>query len=376
MMGTKRAGTSQLWAIDLFCGVGGLTHGLVKAGVRVAAGIDIDPDSRYAYEENNAARFIEKDITKVTKQELANLYPADSVRVLAGCAPCQPFSTLSQGRDARKDSKWGLLGEFGRLARALQPDYVTMENVPQLRKHTVFTDFVKTLRALDYHVVSDVLYCPEYGVPQERSRLVLLASRHGPISMPAKTHGPASYLTVGETIRKLPPLRAGEQDAHDPIHKAAGLTPINMKRIRASKPGGTWRDWDPELVLPCHRKENGKSWPGVYGRMTWDAPSPTITTEFYNLGSGRFGHPVQNRALSLREGALLQTFPRDYKFIDRREKLSLTGVATLIGNAVPVRLGEVIGRALLSHARGERPARSGQQQLAHLDRPRIQRLRG
>jgi len=364
-MGTTQSVAMEVCAVDLFCGVGGLTHGLVKAGIRVAAGIDIDPDSRYAYEANNAARFIERDITKVTKEEVEALYPEGALRILAGCAPCQPFSTLQQGKDTTKDAKWGLLGEFGRIAKTLKPDYLTMENVPQLRKHSVFTNFIKNLRALEYDVVWDVLYCPDYGIPQERSRLVLLASRRGPIAMPAITHAPASYRTVEEAIAKLPPIKAGEQHPKDPIHKAAGLTPINMRRIRASKPGGTWRDWAPELVLPCHKKSSGKSWPGVYGRMTWKSPSPTITTEFYNLGSGRFGHPAQNRALSLREGALLQTFPRNYKFVEDPENLSLTSVATLIGNAVPVRLGEVIGKTIMAHVRGEEPARSGQQRLSN-----------
>lgn len=364
-MRTKRGDSTKVCAVDLFCGVGGLTHGLVKAGIRVAAGIDIDSDSRYAFEANNAAQFIEKDIAKVTKQEIENLYPDEALRVLAGCAPCQPFSTLQQGRSSPKDEKWGLLGEFGRLAKGLQPDYVTMENVPQLRKHAVFTNFVKSLRTLQYDVVWDVLYCPDYGIPQERSRLVLLASRRGPISMPAKTHTPASYRTVEETIVDLPPIKAGEQHTKDPIHRAAGLTPINMRRIRASKPGGTWRDWPSELVLPCHKKSSGKSWPGVYGRMTWTSPSPTITTEFYNLGSGRFGHPEQNRALSLREGALLQTFPRNYRFAEDPKNVSLTTVATLIGNAVPVRLGEVIGNTIMAHVRGETQAQCAQQRLSH-----------
>jgi DNA (cytosine-5)-methyltransferase 1 len=363
MSQTQRPADREPWAVDLFCGVGGLTHGLSRAGVKVAAGIDIDANCKYAYESNNSATFIQKDISKVTADEISRLFPEGSVRILGGCAPCQPFSALSQGRDPTKDEKWGLLGHFGRLVKESEPDYVTMENVPQIRTQGIFRRFERTLTDLGYHVARDVLFCPDYGVPQERSRLVLLASQHGPIDIPPRTHAPDEYASVRQTISCLPRLRAGKADKEDPVHRAAGLTPINMRRIKASKPGGTWRDWDAELVLDCHKKKTGKSYSGVYGRMRWDAPGPTITTEFYNLGSGRFGHPEQNRALSLREGALLQTFPQDYAFVGPGQEIHLTPMATLIGNAVPVRLGEVIGKAIVDHVRGGWQKRRGQQQL-------------
>ena len=158
-------------------------------------------------------------------------------------------------------------------------------------------------------------------------------------------------LTVKDAIGNLPPLIAGSTDPDDLMHSATALSEKNLKRIRQSVPGGTWRDWDKELQLKCHKKSSGKTYPSVYGRMLWDAPSPTITTQFYGYGNGRFGHPSQDRALSLREGAILQSFPRDYKFISSTDILNKHKLGLQIGNAVPVRLGEVIGLSILEHIR-------------------------
>ena len=138
-------------------------------------------------------------------------------------------------------------------------------------------------------------------------------------------------------------------DANDPLHRCAGLTPINLERIRQSIPGGTWRDWEERLMLNCHKKESGRSYKSVYGRMKWDEPSPTMTTEFYSLGTGRFGHPEQDRALSLREGALLQTFPEDYKFFQNVENMAISTISRHIGNAVPVDLGKIVGLSIQQH---------------------------
>ncbi|GAJ03489.1 unnamed protein product, partial [marine sediment metagenome] len=142
---------------------------------------------------------------------------------------------------------------------------------------------------------------------------------------------------------------AGEVSTKDALHRASRLGDINLKRIKQSKPGGTWKDWDEDLRSPCHKKDSGKSYCGVYARMSWDTLAPTMTTQFYNYGTGRFGHPEQDRALSLREGALLQTFPPDYDFIDPELTFSKKRLGTHIGNAVPVRLGVIIGRSILNH---------------------------
>jgi DNA (cytosine-5)-methyltransferase 1 len=160
-----------------------------------------------------------------------------------------------------------------------------------------------------------------------------------------------SYETVRDAIQTLASLKAGEMLVDDPLHQASKLSPLNLKRIRASKAGGTWRDWDGDLVADCHRKKTGKTYPSVYGRMPWDAPSPTMTTQFFGFGNGRFGHPHQNRAISLREGAILQSFPRNYKFVAKGEPIHVKIVGRLIGNAVPVKLGKAIGKSIVRHIR-------------------------
>jgi len=341
-------------AIDLFCGVGGLTKGLERAGINVVAGIDFEINCQFAYEENNNARFLCKDITTVSPAELQELYPPNTnIRILAGCAPCQPFSKYTQRyrKDGYQDEKWRLLYSFGALAKATHPEIIAMENVPELEKTTVFADFLKELSTCGYHVTHKVVYCPDYGVPQSRKRLILLASLFGKIELLPPTHTPENYVTVRDAIGALPALAAGEMDPDDSMHSCTALSDKNIRRIQQSVPGGTWRDWDAELQLKCHKKSSGKTYPSVYGRMVWDLPSPTITTQFYGYGNGRFGHPEQNRALSLREGAILQSFPPDYRFIRPNAEINKHQLGLQIGNAVPVRLGEVIGISILNHLR-------------------------
>lgn len=333
--------------IDLFCGAGGLTHGLIKAGVPVVAGIDVDAACRYPFETNNAARFLAKDINSVTPSELKKLYGAAKIRVLAGCAPCQPFSTYSQRYDTLTSPRWPLLYQFARLIRSVRPDIVTMENVPLVEKHAVFDDFVATLQRLGYAVWQDVVDCTQYGLPQTRRRMVILASAIGPIELITPTH--AKPQTVKQAIGKLPFIEAGGAHKSDSFHASSKLSDLNLERIRASLPGGTWRDWPKRLVAECHRKETGRTYPGVYGRMTWDGPAPTITTQFYGFGNGRFGHPEQDRAISLREGAILQGFPKDYAFVPEDGPTHFKVLGRMIGNAVPVVLGEAIGLSIAAH---------------------------
>lgn len=341
--------------MDLFCGAGGLTHGMRAVGIDVRAGYDIDVSCKHAYEANNApARFHKRDIRKVRPLEIRKHYPEGGIRVLAGCAPCTPFSALRRGEDTSSDDEWSLLGEFARLVSGVEPDLVTMENVPQVRRHRVFADFVEALSRLGYSISCNVVHCEDYGVPQERTRLVLLASRLAPIRLLPPTVRKAR--TVQQAIGKLPSLAAGQKGARDPIHRAAKLRPQNLRRIRASIPGGTWEDWPARERLACHKKASGLSYRDVYGRMEWTKPSPPITTKFFNLGSGRFGHPTQDRALSIREGALLQTFPATYEFSPRDSDVNLTKLGMLIGNAVPPRLGELVGASLRHHVALLRPA--------------------
>lgn len=334
--------------VDLFCGAGGLTHGFVLERLPVVAGIDLDPACRFPYEANNQARFIQRDIREVTEDELKALFGDADLKILAGCAPCQPFSTYAQRYEPDgKKGRWGLLYEFARLAKGSKPDVVTMENVPTVAKHEVFHDFVDTLERLGYHVWSDVVDSSRYGVPQMRRRMVLLASRHGPIEMIAPTHDKPK--TVRQAIGRLRPLRAGEAAPRDKLHVASTLSQKNLARIKASKPGGTWRDWPKHLIAECHRAESGRTYPGVYGRMEWDKPAPTMTTQCYGFGNGRFGHPEQDRAISLREAAILQSFPRHYAFVPADGEVSFKVLGRLIGNAVPVDLGRAIARSIKKH---------------------------
>lgn len=333
--------------IDLFCGAGGLTHGLQLAGLDVVAGIDLAGECRFPYEKNNKSKFIEQDITNVTKEDLLELYGDASVKVLAGCAPCQPFSRYTQGKDKAEDKKWPLLYEFERLIREVSPEIVTMENVPDVTKHKVYDDFHNSLVNLGYQVWASRVDCVEYGIPQSRSRHVLLASKLGSIELVKRDN--ITPKTVREIIGELPPLEAGEVDPNDTLHRSSSLSPINKQRILHSVPGGTWRDWPEELVAACHLKSSGRGYASVYGRMSWDKPSPTITTLCYGFGNGRFGHPEQNRAISLREAALLQTFPLNYLFVEDESKFIMRDVGRMIGNAVPVELGRIIGESIKEH---------------------------
>ena len=348
--------SKSISAVDLFCGVGGLTYGLEQAGIKVNAGIDIDGTCKYAYEENNEADFICKDIGSVTGEYLSSLYPKDDIKLLVGCAPCQPFSSHTYKKQNREsDEEWGLLSKMQQLVEDIKPEIVSIENVPPIKTQGVFTDFVSKLDDLDYKIDHDVLYCPNFGVPQKRRRLVLVASKLGDISLPSETHAHSKqndlkpHLTVKDAIGDLPEISDGKVFGEDPLHWTRKLAEINKKRLKKSKPGGTWLDWDPELRAPCHQRASGATYKSVYARMEWDQPAPTITTQFYNFGTGRFGHPEQDRALSLREGALLQTFPPDYNFIDPSVPASITRLGVHIGNAVPVQLATVIGQSIQKH---------------------------
>lgn len=337
--------------VDLFCGVGGLTNGLESAGIDVRLGIDIDPDCKYPYTVNNKASFLLKSVEDIKEFEVSGPFDDAPFTLLAGCAPCQPFSAYSRARTQESDERWHLLEHFSRLIQAVRPRLVTMENVPLLARESVFSAFNAILEQEGFEVSYSVVNCADYGIPQRRRRLVLLASRLGKIDLIKPTTPRGYHLTVRDAIGDLPPLGAGECSELDPIHQACKLSPINLQRIQASRPGGSWHDWDKNLIAKCHQKPSGHSYGSVYGRMVWDAPSPTMTTQFYGFGNGRFGHPDQDRAISLREGAILQSFPRTYKFVPENRHIYKRTIARLIGNAVPVNLGAIIGRSIIYHVK-------------------------
>lgn len=348
--------------VDLYCGIGGLTHGLVLEGFEVVAGVDNDKSCKYAFEKNNRAKFISRDISRFTAKELNRLFDGATVRVLVGCAPCQPYSSLNRKRlvESEAQRRWYPMYRFMTLIKRVMPEIVSMENVPDLsdaRKYPVFQEFVETLKALDYAVFFKRVDASRYGVPQRRTRLVLLASRLGAdISVIPETHAADEVATVRDAIGSLRRIKDGEIDPRDPLHRASRLDEINRKRIAATpRNGGSATSWPRWLVPKCYRRKSGKSYMvSVYGRMRWEAPASTITTQFMTLGTGRFGHPSQNRAISMREAAKLQTFPDYYQFAPNNE-VTIKHTARHIGNAVPVLLGRAIGKSIKRHIRSHFP---------------------
>lgn len=342
----------KIQAVDLFCGAGGLTRGLLDAGITVKAGVDLNKECEFAYTYNNEGTvFINKSVTDLSENDINKHFSSGGLKLLCGCAPCQTFSTMNRrNKETRKkDSRWTLLLEFRRLLLETLPDLVSMENVPGLLSTDVFQEFTEALSIAGYYYDYKVLDCSKYGMPQKRNRLVLVASRLGEISIPAAEELCLPDASVRSCIGNLPRITAGETFCDDPLHTASSLSEANLNRIKASKPGGSWRDWNKELLLACHERKRGKGYGAVYGRMEWEKPSPTITTQFYNYGSGRFGHPEQDRALSLREGALLQGFPASYKFYDSKHPIGKRSLGVMIGNAVPVGLARIIGDIFVSH---------------------------
>jgi DNA (cytosine-5)-methyltransferase 1 len=335
--------------VDLFCGAGGLAHGFYLEGYHIGGGIDIDEKCRFPFEYNNNAPFLRKDVSELELSSISEMFLAGEPKILVGCAPCQPFSTYNH---KNSDPRWQLVDKFADLICDLLPDIVSMENVSRLLKFQggdPFLRFVQRLKNSGYCVFHKVVFAPDYGVPQRRSRLVVLASRLGPIELNPPKEKLGTYNTVQGAIGHLRPLTAGGVDPDDPMHRASRLSDTNLERIRASKQGGSWRDWREDLIAECHRSKSGGGYVSVYGRVQADAPAPTITTQFFGFGNGRFGHFEQDRGLSLREGAILQTFPESYAFVRPGDPILFKSLGRLIGNAVPVMLGRVIASSIRAH---------------------------
>ena len=343
-------------AIDFFCGGGGMTRGLIDAGIDVLAGIDSNPNCCQTYEKNNNSIYIKSDITKLLPQDLLAQFPrllnTDDL-LLVGCAPCQPFSILRREEfddngNALPHKSVNLLVEFGRFVKAMHPAHVLVENVPGLKGkgRDVLENFKSMLNKEGYEFAEKILYAKDYGVPQNRRRYVLIASRffHPQIPSPQYGKGLLPYKTVREAIEKYPAISAGEENTQYANHKSANLKPILQKRIAATPhDGGSRTDWPEELVLNCHKTFKGHT--DVYGRMKWDLPAPTLTVKCFSLSNGRFGHPEQDRAISLREAAALQTFPDNYTFYGSMQEIGMQ-----IGNAVPVLLAKVLGEYIIKQS--------------------------
>lgn len=338
-------------AVDFFCGAGGLTRGLLDAGLEVVAGYDSDERCRETYEGNNRAPFLRGRIEDLTinSPALANHIGETDNLLFAACAPCQPFSKILQNGSTMHDPT--LLSVFGRLVAAVRPAYVLVENVPGIRRgagQETLEKFRGTLKSCGYDRVEDILDAKHFGVPQNRRRFVMLASRTGRVpALPEPTHGRGGekLRTVRDAIRDFPPIGAGESCSRFPNHRAAHISDQNLERLRATPhDGGDRRSWPEHLWLACHRKDNsGHS--DVYGRMAWDRPAPALTGRCHSISNGRYGHPEQDRAISLREAAAIQTFPDHYEFFGYSK-----AIARQIGNAVPVLLARRLGEQILRAA--------------------------
>ena len=338
--------------VDFFSGCGGTSFGLKQAGMQILLGIDKDEDAAATYRQNiPEAAFICRDIRQVFTWDLERYLsrPRERPVLFAACAPCQPFSKQNRGK-SNADERATLLDELHRFVRRFRPEYVFLENVPGIQRFDP-TDgplgrFLQLLESLGYHVTSDVIDSLNYGVPQTRRRFVLAASLFGPVVLPEATHGTADdkrrHATVWDWIGDLPALPAGGRNDTVPNHHCAGLSPLNIQRIANTPEGGDRRDWPQDLILPCHKDHAGHT--DVYGRLHRDRPASTLTTRCISLSNGRFGHPLQDRALSVREAACLQTFPRDFVFSG-----SLASAAIQVGNAVPVMLARRVGETINAH---------------------------
>ena len=334
-------------AIDFFCGGGGMTKGLIEAGINVIFGLDSNPLCQETYENNNGIPYINRDVSQVTTEELLEEFPIlldNDELLMVGCAPCQPFSVLNPNNPNEHRSV-NLLNEFGRIVQGVHPAHIMVENVPGLkgRGEEVLQEFLDMLNAEGYEYDYRVINAKNYGVPQNRRRFVLIASRLFEPHIPPATHGDEllPYVTVYDAIHEYPALRAGQSDENVPNHRAAGLSEINLQRLQATPVnGGSRTDWPAELWLNCHENFTGHT--DVYGRMVWGNVAPTLTVKCFSISNGRFAHPEQNRAISLREAAALQTFPDDYIFYG-----NLQEIGKQIGNAVPVLLAQRIAEYIL-----------------------------
>jgi DNA (cytosine-5)-methyltransferase 1 len=316
-------------ALDLFSGCGGLTLGLKQAGFQVVGAVEIDSFAVETYQANHKKVFVwEKDIAKISMRlvrKQLGLKPGQ-LDLLAGCPPCQGFSTMTtlNGKHCMNDARNDLVFQFLRFVRGLKPKAVMMENVPGLAKDARILKVTAALKRMGYHCKYEVLDAADYGVPQRRRRFILVG-------------GLGKEIPFGKTARKKRTVREafallGKRAKTDRLHKLREDRSAKvMARIRATpKDGGSRLDLGEEHQLDCHRKCSG--FKDVYGRMAWDDVSPTITGGCFNPSKGRFLHPTKNRNISMREAALLQSFPANYFFPVKRGK---TSVAQMIGNALP-----------------------------------------
>ena len=352
----RKRSKGSLRAIDFFCGAGGMSLGLTKADITVLGGIDNDAECRATYENNiPGAKFIKHDVSTLSAPELGRRFGLecdDPSLVFAGCSPCQFWSKIKTDKTKSERTAF-LLKHFQKFIRYFRPAFVVVENVPGLytrKQQSILPAFIRFLKRYDYACEDGIINANHYGVPQNRIRYLLVATRlSGVIDLPEPERNP--LLTVGAFIgvaNGFPRIAAGHRDQTGFQHTASFLSPANLRRIQlTTKSGGSRVAWknDSELQIPAYLGRD-EIFRDVYGRMFWNRPAPTITTRFNSFSNGRFGHPDEDRAISLREGATLQTFPKEFVFYGT----SINSVARQIGNAVPPELARRIGQHLISIA--------------------------
>ncbi len=346
----------KLGVIDLFSGCGGSALGFKQAGFQVKVAVDIDKNASESFKLNFPESVVfPTDISYLSGKELlkAGNFKRGNEVVLIACPPCQGFSNARRNSQRIQDPRNKLIYEFLRLVEEIKPFIFVLENVPGLARgigKPIFLQILQRLHELGYQTVFGVVDTADYGVPQRRKRLVVIGTNNPDIRLtfPSPTHGNPEtnpellpWNTVRKAIVDLPSIKAGESHPADPLHKSAGLSDTNLQRLeKTPENGGNRTSWPDELVLKCHKDSKGHG--DVYGRMRWDLPSPTITGGCAMISKGRFGHPEQNRAISLREAARLQSFPDNFIFTG-----NFGQIAEQIGNSVPPRLGRVVADTII-----------------------------
>lgn len=339
-----------LKAVDFFCSAGGVTCGFKQAGVRVLGGVDIDPACQVTYEKNNNAKYLCADVSNLEKKEIARFFGIRKNQddlIFVGCSPCQYYSNIKTNKTKSEKTRL-LLEDFQEFVDYYRPGFVFVENVPGLKKNSEspLGKFKQFLQDNGYVFDDGVLNAKYFGVPQNRRRYVLVATRVlKTIRLPEEDRKNIKTVeqAIGDTLKYVP-IAAGTQDNTSFIHSSAGLSVLNMKRMKQTLPnGGSRKSWPEDLQPDCYRKHDGHT--DVYGRMSWGEPSPTITTRFVSYSNGRYGHPEQDRAISLREGATLQSFPENYIFHSQSQGT----IAKMIGNAVPPLLAKAVAEVFIKN---------------------------
>ena len=330
-----------------------MTCGLRQAGIDVIAGVDFDKNAKETYEFNNPGSvFVHKDVKKLRSnyfEKNLEVQKDDDHLIMVGCSPCQYYSIINTDHSKAELSK-DLLMNFARFIEYYNPGYVLVENVPgiETNKETILPKFLKKLENLGYTYIKDVVDMSQYGIPQSRKRFSLIATRLDGVKLrfPEKTITPKTVADVLGEKNGFPKISAGHKDTTDFQHTTAGLNEKSLKRMALTPHnGGSRLSWanQLELQLDCYIGKDD-IFKDNYGRMWWDRPAPTITTKFFNISNGRFAHPDEDRAISIREGATLQTFPKEYVF----KTNSIAGAARIIGNAVPCKYAKQLGQLIQS----------------------------